>query len=260
MSTGDPYCPLHGFTPCRCEEIRRKTAMTDTPEPQLLTDDERLDATSRERMLAGEYFDREYERARLAQAEPSVPPFDAACRERLENFGGLCSSRHRRDIQAALAEIEKLKAERDALDRVVPANGVNGITVLDRMTALVAQWQSTQQLVDVWRAEVEAQAREIAEASAALDGYAAPDPDKPLAQRIRDELADFQMVIRHCAEIYCHVTDSRISKPNTLPSEVIAVADDLEAEHTWEAVAEETKKLRAKLSRVQARIAELEGR
>jgi hypothetical protein len=42
------------------------------------------------------------------------------------------------------------------------------------------------------------------------------------------ELDDFQMVIRHCEEVYSHFTRDRISKANTLPSEVIRVAEDLE--------------------------------
>ncbi len=55
-----------------------------------------------------------------------------------------------------LAHIKELEAELDTLNRVVPLNGVNGITLLDRITDLVAQWQLTRQLVDGWRTEVEA--------------------------------------------------------------------------------------------------------
>jgi hypothetical protein len=78
----------------------------------------------------------------------------------------------------------------------------------------------------------------LQEASAALDELAAPDPGKSLAQRIRDEFADFQMVIGHCSEVYDHFSRGRISKPNTLPSEVISIANDVESEDIEEAIKE----------------------
>lgn len=65
---------------------------------------------------------------------------------------------------------------------------------------------------------------------------------KPPADVIRhwldNELADFAMVIRHCSTVYSEVTGGRISKPTTLPEEVLAVANDLETERTERAVAE----------------------
>ena len=48
------------------------------------------------------------------------------------------------------------------------------------------------------------------------------------------ELADFRMVMNHCSEVYCHFTRDRISKPQTLPREVITVAEDLENEELEE--------------------------
>lgn len=71
----------------------------------------------------------------------------------------------------------------------------------------------------------------------------APDEQKPLLQRVKDEWHDFRMIIRHCATIYCHFSGGRISKPNTLPDEVIAVANDLESERVNEAVKEENETL-----------------
>lgn len=61
-------------------------------------------------------------------------------------------------------------------------------------------------------------------------------PDK-----IMDELADFHMVVDHCSKVYDHFTNGRISKPQTLPSEVIAVAEDIMNGHINEAVKEARK-------------------
>lgn len=88
----------------------------------------------------------------------------------------------------------------------------------------------------------------LREAEQALDEVVAPDPDKPLAQRIRDEFADFQMVLHHCSVIYDYVSGGRISKPNTLPDVVKAEADDRERERTDEAIAEATEELRAQVA------------
>lgn len=51
-------------------------------------------------------------------------------------------------------------------------------------------------------------------------------PDGATAEQIQDELADYQMIINEVSKVYDHVTDGRISKPNTLASEVIMIADD----------------------------------
>jgi hypothetical protein len=89
-----------------------------------------------------------------------------------------------------------------------------------------------------WKARCVAAEAKLAAASAALDALVAPDPEKSLALRICDEFADFQMVIDHCSKIYAHVTNGRISKPNTLPSVVLSVAEELEEERTTEAIRE----------------------
>jgi len=78
----------------------------------------------------------------------------------------------------------------------------------------------------------------LREASQALDDLVAPDPSKSLAQRIRDEFADFQMVLDHCTQTYAHFSGDRISKPQTLPREVFAVAEELQQAVIEEAIAE----------------------
>lgn len=52
----------------------------------------------------------------------------------------------------------------------------------------------------------------------------------PLTRSLCNELADVAMLISHCTEVYCHFSGGRISKPNTLPAEVVAVAEELENE------------------------------
>lgn len=59
-----------------------------------------------------------------------------------------------------------------------------------------------------------------------------------LGERVAREMADLAMLCHHCTTVYMHMTDGRISKPNTLPSEVIGVAEDLEQERTSEAIRE----------------------
>jgi hypothetical protein len=46
------------------------------------------------------------------------------------------------------------------------------------------------------------------------------------------------MLIDHLSRTYSHFTDGRISKPNTLPEEVFALADDLATEEVEQAVRE----------------------
>src|ERR1044072_1705643 len=78
----------------------------------------------------------------------------------------------------------------------------------------------------------------LREAAQALDDLVAPDPSKSLAQRIRDEFADFQMVLDHCTQTYAHFSGDRISKPQTLPREVFAVAEEWQQAVIEKAIAE----------------------
>lgn len=52
------------------------------------------------------------------------------------------------------------------------------------------------------------------------------------------DISDLGMLVRHLSTIYMHITNGRVSKPNTLPEAVIAIADDCETKRTEEAVAE----------------------
>ena len=53
-----------------------------------------------------------------------------------------------------------------------------------------------------------------------------PDEGWDLAQILR-ELHDYSNMLREVPKAYCHVTRGRISKPNTLASEVIKVHDEV---------------------------------
>lgn len=44
--------------------------------------------------------------------------------------------------------------------------------------------------------------------------------------KLKRELHDYKTLLDNVPEVYCHITNNRISKPNTLASVVIAVADD----------------------------------
>lgn len=88
------------------------------------------------------------------------------------------------------------------------------------------------------RAERDTALQENKAASDALDECAAPDPGKPLAQRIRDELHDFQTVIEEVSKVYCDLTRGRLSKPNTLASAVIGEVQEIQSQDIDEAIAE----------------------
>lgn len=58
---------------------------------------------------------------------------------------------------------------------------------------------------------------------------------------LKNDLHDFNMVIKHCSHVYRHFSGGVISKPNTYPEEVISIAEDLERERIEEAIKEEMK-------------------
>lgn len=62
------------------------------------------------------------------------------------------------------------------------------------------------------------------------------DRTEPLHCLWCGDITDMSMLIRHLTATYSSFTDGRITKPNTLPEEVIAVAGDLETERTEAAV------------------------
>ena len=87
-------------------------------------------------------------------------------------------------------------------------------------------------------AKAEGAAEERSRFVAAHEAAAESAPECPaevIAGWLARELADFQMVINHCTEVYVHVTRDRISKPHTLPGEVIALHDDFLTEECEEA-------------------------
>lgn len=64
-------------------------------------------------------------------------------------------------------------------------------------------------------------------------------PDGATADQIANELADYKMILENVSLVYCHVTDGRISKGNTLAGEVIREADAIMDSAIGEAVHEE---------------------
>ena len=57
-------------------------------------------------------------------------------------------------------------------------------------------------------------------------------------EAVRNELADFSMLLRFYSVILCEVTGSRISKTNTHPSAVVSVFQDYLNERVEEAIGE----------------------
>ena len=102
--------------------------------------------------------------------------------------------------------------------------------------------------------------RQLAEAQAERDEIINGWPydgnlgGKSLAQAVQDDFADYQMIIRHCTEIYLAASSGQVSKPNTLPSVVITLMEDRQAQEVKEAVNEATSAAEAELATLRARI------
>ena len=62
--------------------------------------------------------------------------------------------------------------------------------------------------------------------------------EKDLLQALKDEWHDFMLVCHHCSVIYDAASGGRISKPLTLPAQVIAQMEDRESRDIDEAVKE----------------------
>lgn len=45
-------------------------------------------------------------------------------------------------------------------------------------------------------------------------------------EQVKKELYDYHQMIKSVEKVYCHITNDRISKPNTDPDVVCRVADD----------------------------------
>jgi hypothetical protein len=104
--------------------------------------------------------------------------------------------------------------------------------VSDVMKALDAAMAA---VLDALRAE-----RDEAYERGKRDGQREPPPEL-IDRWFQNELADYRMVLRHCSETYDHFTEGRISKPNTLPREVFAVAEELAQERFAEMVKDEVE-------------------
>jgi len=72
-------------------------------------------------------------------------------------------------------------------------------------------------------------------------------PEGANPEQIKAELSDYLWLIDAASKVYCELTGSRISKPNTLPDVVIDVARDVQEEECKEAIAEATEELREDL-------------
>jgi len=57
-------------------------------------------------------------------------------------------------------------------------------------------------------------------------------------EQVKKELYDYAILMGNVSEVYDHITGGAISKPNTKPEVVIAVADDLVTQMIEEAIKE----------------------
>jgi hypothetical protein len=64
---------------------------------------------------------------------------------------------------------------------------------------------------------------------------------------VQAELADYHDLMDRAAKVYEHITQGQVSKTNTLPEVVIALADDVMSKAINEAVSETTEELTAQL-------------
>ena len=60
-------------------------------------------------------------------------------------------------------------------------------------------------------------------------------------EQVKKELHDYHFILGEVPKVYCHVTGSRVSKPNTFASDVISEAD----EYTNEMIEQHEKDLLA---------------
>ena len=104
-----------------------------------------------------------------------------------------------RDLRPRAEQAERLAAELKAIARVVPENGVNGITLLDRVTALVAQWQHTQGLIDGWTRDYEIARQRAEQADAALARVRAME--KQPSMRLNGYNAETEAEQRHAYKV-----------------------------------------------------------
>lgn len=94
--------------------------------------------------------------------------------------------------------------------------------------------------LDALRRQASRDAETIRELTAFLDDFGPlqPGETKALPQRVKDELADFSMVVDHLTETYCHFSGGAVSKPGTLPRVVFDIASERESEERRSAIGE----------------------
>lgn len=114
----------------------------------------------------------------------------------------------------------------------------------DTLSSLHSSFQDAMDGAEISLSEIAAMLRqaaaegqERADIIAVIDAVA-PIGERTLLQAVKDEMHDYQMVMRHCSRIYDAVTMGRVSKPTTLPRVVMHIAEELEAERTEEAIKE----------------------
>ena len=82
-------------------------------------------------------------------------------------------------------------------------------------------------------------------------------------EQLKSELYDYHFIIGNTAKVFCELTGSRISKPNTLADVVITVANDVMSENFKRDMAErlqyilDTSKTNGKISAIENLIDEL---
>ena len=86
-------------------------------------------------------------------------------------------------------------------------------------------------LIELHAEQARAEERErFVKAQGAAAALAPEVPHEVIAAWLARELADFQMVIDHCEKTYCYFSRGKVSKAQTLPEVVIAIADDADSE------------------------------
>lgn len=65
-----------------------------------------------------------------------------------------------------------------------------------------------------------------------------------LKTELANEIKDIAMLVDHCSQAYCWMTNDLIGKANTLPDAVIAVAEGVRTKEIEDAVNDETEALR----------------
>lgn len=96
---------------------------------------------------------------------------------------------------------------------------------------------------DKYKARVEELEAQITSITDVYNENAPGGEHEDLLKRVKDEWHDFKMIMDHCREAYMELTGGQVSNILTLPSEVIAVAHDLEKERIKEAMEDDREEM-----------------